>query len=645
MKKGLVFILLLLGAAGGGLWFWQQRSGQVPEPDGAPPVSRPTGASLAPRSVAIDYVPVDTALFFGSLEPMSLYEYTANMQGYFRGPVDDESVQDQLAGSLERMSVEGHEPSPGMRLLFGLYAEYLAQLFNPGGMAEIGLADPADVAFYTQGALPVLRLRLGDGAAFDAFVTHAAARFDAKGEAIERDGLSYQRYPLTSPAAAKPVGLIVARHDGFGIITLDLGELIPQETLDLALGRTRPGRSLADSGRLEKIAQANGLLPANLGFIDHAGLLRAVTRTDDPLAVFLDKLSDGKTARSLSVYREPTCRKELEAMAALWPRTVFGYTRVDLQSSPMVMDGVVKFETTDGPLMKALMELRGFLPTYGGPAASRVVLKLGFNVDKLAPTLSSLWSRATNANFTCPPLATAQDGLRQANPALLGIMTGMVQGLRGVSLAIQNVALKAGTDGTAELERLDGLVSISAEHPEQLWGMLRAIDPRLATVPLPEDGQVTDLPLDPMPGIPEGVKLGRYGSHLVMFSGKKGEAAAKSLAGQPLVSNGLYQTRLDYGLFADLFAMVPDSALVEGARAPGAPAASVGIEPPGNAKSVKSDTAPAAATPELDAASVHELAQMRNYFEQMRGMLIDMKLDFVPDGITVGTHIEIPKDS
>jgi hypothetical protein len=148
-----------------------------------------------------------------------------------------------------------------------------------------------------------------------------------------------------------------------------------------------------------------------------------------------------------------------------------------------------------------------------------------------------------------------------------------------------------------------------------------------------------------MPGIPEGVKLGRYGSHLVMFSGKKGEAAAKSLAGQPLVSNGLYQTRLDYGLFADLFAMVPDSALVEGARAPGAPAASVGIEPPGNAKSVKSDTAPAAATPELDAASVHELAQMRNYFEQMRGMLIDMKLDFVPDGITVGTHIEIPKDS
>jgi len=640
MKKGLIFAVLALVVVAGGLWYWQQRPvDETPTAPATPVVSQPGLSAPA----AIDFVPANTVIFFGSLEPTDLSEYVTNMQAYL-GAVDMQTAQSEIARSFEQISGESHEASPGVRLLFGLYAEYLAEFLKPGGLVEMGLADPTDMAFYTQGALPVLRLRVGDGPAFDAFVTRAAARFQAKGETVESDGISYQRFALTPPAASKSAGLIIARHEGFGILTLDLGDLVPPETLELALGKTRPAQSLADSGHLEQIARTNGLLPTYLGFIDHLGLMRAVTRTDDPLAIFLDKLSQGKTAESLAPYREPACRQEMEAMAALWPRTLFGYTRLDLKSSPMVMDGLVKIETTDAPLMKSLMALRGFLPTFGDGTATRVALKLGVNIDKLVPTLSSLWTRATSASFTCQPLVAAQEGLRQANPALLGAMTGMAQGLRGVSLAIQDLTLKSGATGTPELGSLDGLVSVSAENPEQLWGFLGAVNPSLATLPLPEDGQATDLPLA-LDQLPDGVKLGRYGSHLVVFSGAKGAAAAKSLADQPLVTNGLYESRLDYGLFADLFAMLPDSALVAAAQAAGAPAGPENAEAASqsNDESVESDTASAAAAPEPTPAAARELARMRNQFERMRGLVIDMKLDFVPDGVTLGSHIEIQK--
>ena len=62
--------------------------------------------------------------------------------------------------------------------------------------AALGLGDKVDQAFYTVGALPVLRVKLADEAAFDRFIQAAEARFQAKGETAALDGVSYRRYPF-----------------------------------------------------------------------------------------------------------------------------------------------------------------------------------------------------------------------------------------------------------------------------------------------------------------------------------------------------------------------------------------------------------------------------------------------------------------
>ena len=100
-----------------------------------------------------------------------------------------------------------------------------------------------------------MRVRLKDEAAFDAFVARAAARFGAKGETAETDGMSYRRFSLAAPGAKKPLGLVVAHHDGYAVLTLDLGDLVPPQTLAQALGKTRPAHSLASSGKLARISE------------------------------------------------------------------------------------------------------------------------------------------------------------------------------------------------------------------------------------------------------------------------------------------------------------------------------------------------------------------------------------------------------
>ncbi len=623
MKKGLLFVALFLAAAGGA-WYLYQHPGTE-----APTASRPAEPAVAAKPSAADYVPADTAIFFGSLKPVQFAEYARFLEAYTHESVDMVALQTELRKSLARIAGAGGEPPQALRMILGLYAEYLARMSETGGLSPIGLADPLDSAFYLQDALPVLRIRLGDEAAFDAFIARAAARFGAKAEPGVFDGLSYQRYALTPAGAAKRSWLVVARHRGYGILTLDLGDLVPPQTFSRALGQTRPHESLAASGKLERISRADGLLPAWIGFIDHAGLLRALTSPDDPLAQLLDQLSDDTTKRDLAAYRTPGCRRDLEAMAALWPRTVFGYTRLDLQSSPRVVGTLMKIESTDAPLMKTLMALRGFVPTYDGGGAGKIELKLGLNVDELGPTLTQLWTRASTAKFTCEPLLAAQQGMRASSPVALGAMTGMIRGLRGIGLSIQEIELGPSSATGPEIDRVDALVSISSEHPEQLWGLLTLFNPSLAALPLPADGQTIDLPLPIKPGIPRGLKLGHYGSHLVLFSGDRAAVAARSLARQPLASNGLYELHLDYGLFADLLAATPDTVLAGAGPAPtdeksqgagGATATGAAVQP--NAQS---------------------LAALRKQIERLRGIRVDMRLDFVQDGVTIGGRIEIPK--
>ncbi len=145
----------------------------------------------------LTYVPADTLVFMGDLEPASWKETVSPLQArfsqLFTGGATT-SIQE-----IERLQNEiiakPEEWNDGLRFIFGLYAEYVTMLtkgtINP---QDLGLADKLDAAFYTVGALPVLRFKLENETNFDKFITAAETRTKAKADTAKLKEFSYKRY-------------------------------------------------------------------------------------------------------------------------------------------------------------------------------------------------------------------------------------------------------------------------------------------------------------------------------------------------------------------------------------------------------------------------------------------------------------------
>ncbi len=632
MNKGLVAGLVAVALVGGGAYYTLQ--GKMGS----------TGGS------SLDYVPADTLVFAGGLEPMSWSDLAAFRDSFSVGAKPEE--MQKMVDSLLKSEGETSNKTPaGFRLLLSLYADYLNAVSAPDFKPEVlGLTDKLDSALYTVGALPVVRIKLGNEAAFDAFFSKAEGRFKLQAETGTLEGFSYKRYALNDDAK-QPIYLAIGKRDGYAVLTLDLGALIPaNEGLSVAFGLTKPAQPLAASGTLQALVKEQGLKPFSLGFLNHEALIRTLTRADSPLAKLLDKLSDGETTKELAQYRTAACQSEIEAMAALWPRTIFGYTELDSSSSPIRINSMLKVVSTDTAAMEQLQKLRGFLPDLSA-GQSKLSYQMGLNMDELTPVLTNLWGRATQAKFSCEPLVAAQAQLKQVNPSLLGAMTGMVQGVQGFGIDLQELSLKPSAEGqdVPNVAALSFMATLSSKQPQQLWSMLAMMQPALAATPLPADGQSVELPL-PLPvQLPGKIKLGLFGNHIALFSGDKAEALTASLGKQALKPNGFFHFGLDYSLVADAFDLVLKSkqdrqaALTAAAETEAQTASAAGATDEA-ATDEEGYAEPTAA--ELKAQADREVEEMKAaqaMIAKMRGMRLSSGFDFTASGLEVRADMELPK--
>lgn len=319
---------------------------------------------------------------------------------------------------------------------------------------------------------------------------------------------------------------------------------------------------------------------------------------------------------------------------------MFGYTNLDTKSNPAKFDSEFKIESKDAATMTSLQKLRGFIPNYGTDDKSLAKLSLGLNVDELAPVITDLWTRASQAPVTCPSLKDVQASLKMTNPSMLAMGTAMVQGLQGVSFNLQELKLKNdAADMPAAIEKLSFVASVSGKNPTQLWGMLGMVNPNLVNmVKLPADGQSVDLPIPPVLPLPDKIKLGVYGQHITVFTGESGAKLAASLAKQPLTSNGFYQLGLDYGLIADM-AQFGQKQIEQAAKA-----AKEAEQPAIQSTSAAGITTEPSAAAETNATTEQqEMKQVFTMLEEMRGVRLLTGLDFEPNGIAIKGSMELPQ--
>lgn len=508
---------------------------------------------VAAGPVAADFVPADSLFFAGSLKPMNINDSLKLYKEQLGGvPFSDiqKTLDSLLSDTNPDVPTEKKLSEPGQRFAVAFVAEYLKELATPDTFASrLGLDIAADSAVYTVGPLPVIRLKLASEPAFREFLTRVEQRAGVSATQAKYNEAAYQTYALNKAGEPHPLLLAVGIRDGFAVLTLDAGDLLPKDqALAVALGVTKPAASLSASGRLQKLVKDYGLDARSLGYLNHQAIAASLTDPKSLLGGLIDKLST-TPSESLAQWRSDACQKDVAALTAAWPQTVIGYTKLDVQSEPKKADLLVQLESTDQVSLQELQKLRGFIPSLVSADTSWLSFGLGLNVDNLAPVLGSLWTRATQAPLACQPLKELQQGLTEANPMMLGMMTGMVQGVEGLSFALTNLQLTPGAtpDDEPKLQALSALLVLSAKDPKRLWDTAAGMQPMLASVTFPEQGKAVDLALPLPPEVPVKLKLGLYGTNLVLFTNDAAtQQQAEALAKEPLAANGLYRAALQY---------------------------------------------------------------------------------------------------
>ena len=522
MKK-IVIAAAIIAAGAGAYWYTQHGS-----------------SSSASANPLLDYIPADTPVFTGQLKPFPLKNYLQSISSNYQQYSTDSLAQ---LGDLD---------SPMAKFFVSIYKQYMDGMKDPTALLKtFGLPNEIKPYFYTLGVVPVLITDINQIDAFWAVLDKAEQESGYTHEKRTLAGIDYRAYSFAEEGSTDKADLLFAHKDGILTVTFSASSIEP-EVLEMALGLKKPAQSLAASGMLQEIIKTHGFMDDSISFINHVEIVKAITSQDGnmlakQLTKFLAEESQGEDP--LAQIRTPECRTELTAIAANWPRTVGGLTAFTSTEKESHMAASFVIESKNQAILTALQKMRGFIPAHLADINSTIFsMGLGIDVNEVAPSLTAIWDDLQKPQLTCAPLAELQAELSQQSPAMLGMFTGMANGVKGLSVSLLDYKMSS-QDQEPKLESLDALISLTADNPSMLFNMVKPFAPMLAELQVADNGEPTDLsPLLMLP--PElNIKpmLAIKGQHLVVYSGDKGLALANKLASEKPSANGLYSMSADYG--------------------------------------------------------------------------------------------------
>lgn len=522
MKK-IVIAAAIIAAGAGAYWYTQHGS-----------------SSSASANPLLDYIPADTPVFTGQLKPFPLKNYLQSISSNYQQYSTDSLAQ---LGDLD---------SPMAKFFVSIYKQYMDGMKDPTALLKtFGLPNEIKPYFYTLGVVPVLKTDINQIDAFWAVLDKAEQESGYTHEKRTLAGIDYRAYSFAEEGSTDKADLLFAHKDGILTVTFSASSIEP-EVLEMALGLKKPAQSLAASGMLQEIIKTHGFMDDSISFINHVEIVKAITSQDgNMLAKQLTKFlaEEGQGEDPLAQIRTPECRTELTAIAANWPRTVGGLTAFTSTEKESHMAASFVIESKNQAILTALQKMRGFIPAHLADINSTIFsMGLGIDVNEVAPSLTAIWDDLQKPQLTCAPLAELQAELSQQSPAMLGMFTGMANGVKGLSVSLLDYKMSS-QDQEPKLESLDALISLTADNPSILFNMVKPFAPMLAELQVADNGEPTDLsPLLMLP--PElNIKpmLAIKGQHLVVYSGDKGLALANKLASEKPSANGLYSMSADYG--------------------------------------------------------------------------------------------------
>lgn len=465
MRKILIAVIVLL-ALGAGLWFFLGRG----------PGTTAPGAALADADSPLAFVPADTPYLIANLERMP----KQTVDGFIQ---QSEPVlrlwRSQFDLVNARMQADGADED-ATRWARALEAELRGKDLVQA-IAAMGLDMQAFSAVYGVGLVPVARITLADPAVFRAFIARVEERAGQKIATGTVDGLDYWQFT----AKDAPLRGILALQGQHAVLTLaPVGD---DSALRSLLGIERPAQSMRDGGALAQINRSYGFTPYATGYVDSARVVALVSAPATPL----------ETAffRALEIEKpvvDATCQAEYAALAAIAPRMVLGYTKLE----PKASHSVSRIELRED-LAQDLLGLRAPMP--GLEAAEDAAFNLGISLKLAAlPPLVAKWTGAVAKDpWKCASLAALNQGFadlgaQASNPAVFAAAP-VFHGFHAIVSRFDMATFDSAPD-------VSGKLLIGSPNPAALVGMARGFVPPLAELELKPDGKIQALPA--MPGMP-----------------------------------------------------------------------------------------------------------------------------------------------
>ncbi|ODC02358.1 hypothetical protein BFW38_01185 [Terasakiispira papahanaumokuakeensis] len=491
----------------------------------------------------LSHIPADTALFAGNMTPLD----TADLDKLSAMVTPVASAMKQaLAQVMAEEDV--NDWTPGAKLLLTMLNDSLSG-DQAQKLTEMGIAAPLNDALYSVGPHPVFRLQLADTEKFQQWLSAQIKNADVSTETVKLGEHEYQRLPLTPENETPKLYLAITLDGDQMVMTVDSSDLVDSDNLAIALGTKDPQKALADTRRLQDLAKKYDLTGQSMFVIDHQAIVEAITHRDSEFSQLLAAMDEQKHNR-LDMANAPqytqACQDEMGAIAAAWPRTVGGYTSLQLQEYPMSIKSRTIIESNDQATLDSLMALQGQWPALNDHQGEKFGIQLGLKVSELGNTLSSLWGRAMEAQWQCAPLQQMQAQLAQANPAMIGMGAAMAQGVNGLGFSLYDADLSAMIQ-TGQPKDLSATVSIAADNPQNLWAQASVMLPMLKNQTLPPKGEAMALPI---PGAPVALKLMRHDQMLNVYTGKPAETLMRELPESPKFEQGLMRVSQDLGFIA-----------------------------------------------------------------------------------------------
>ena len=527
MKKAVLVLVLIVIA---GLFIWQYKQEETK------------------TSALLQYVPADTAFYMGGTLDKSLAVFLADSPVFGFSPTETRLLDDIQS----ELSVSN---TPAARFLTALFSDY-SQKTDGSYQAFVdyfGLAFEGDYATYLHGLVPVINVPIVDQAKLVTLFKNLS----------EEAGISFQEKTLGKQSVLswvvdkKNLQLVLATTESSAVLTLITDKDTETDTAE-RLAQTPVPESFEEN--LANIREQQQYTNDLVFMLDIEKLMNGLFVADNSRASNDFKRYFSDTPLAQKMMNDPDmqiCQADTLKLISQVPRLLMGYNDIEVKDNQLMARVSALLEVHHPLVLNVLQSMQGHIPDHVVDAEDKISsMAVALDMDQLTPGVTKLWTEFANAEFSCPDLQQAQVKSKQMSPMVLGAVTGMAQGIKGLGLSLFDLHIDA--DAAKPLS-IDFLLSLETSNPTGILSLLQLV-PELANIRIPADG--TEVPLNlPLPiDIPTFAAI--KGSHVVVYSGEKSQQTISAIESEELTPNALgFSSSINYIKLVDLMENTDFSAI------------------------------------------------------------------------------------